>query len=434
MVVEVEYAQAWDEESRAPWRPISGAEPWERDVVGLPYAVVYRQPGRETVLEVRLVSWRDHYVGLRVHDAQGRRTHDLDMRLLDDPSRLLRRYSVSWHYTGSEMVEFDDACPRVTVDLFPDGRGRRTEERQGRRGGSCVTSPRLRDEECWMERPAFGEWPLLSARAHGFIDPPSFKEAEAAGSAEPEGDEDAPATCWRPPCPAQPGPIGELFRRGVRVTDGYHPEQTVVEPRRVGTLRVPSGMLAVSGPDIDRGDGPHLTIPVQPGEYVLDEARVRFSYHCMWEEAEVTTTDPTAVRLFLSETAAATWEMALRPTDDPRLFIEHQIAGFDTDSATGCFADAGAWEPLTALFKRGLIQGESDTDGFEYLGDDSMFMQHTWDKASGADLMSFATTGDGTHPAWVGRSEEAGEVVAVVVLVEGMPECLPERDGANADG
>jgi hypothetical protein len=209
-----------------------------------------------------------------------------------------------------------------------------------------------------------------------------------------------------------------LFRPGVRVTDGYHPEMTVVEPRRVGTLRVPSGLLAVSGPDIDHGDGPRITVPVPPGEYVLDEARVRFSYQCEWRDAEVTTTQPTAVRLLVSETPEATWEMALSPDDDPRLFIEQQIAGFDTDGATGCFANAGSWEPLIALFERGLIRGESDLDGYEDIDDGSMFMQRTWDEASGGELMSFATTGDGTYPVWVGRSE-AGEVVGVVVLAGG---------------
>jgi hypothetical protein len=59
-------------------------------------------------------------------------------------------------YTGPEMAEFDKACPRITVDLFPDGRGRRTEERQRQGGGSYATSPRLRDDERWMDRPAFG--------------------------------------------------------------------------------------------------------------------------------------------------------------------------------------------------------------------------------------------------------------------------------------
>lgn len=136
MVVEVGYAQAWDLKTCAPWRPMSAEQARERDAAGLPYVVVYREPGREAPLEVRLVSWRDHYVGLWVYDAHGRRTYDLDMRLLDDPSLLLRRYSVGWYYTGPEMAEFDKACPRITVDLFPEGRGRRTQERQGQGGGS----------------------------------------------------------------------------------------------------------------------------------------------------------------------------------------------------------------------------------------------------------------------------------------------------------
>ncbi|WP_326586212.1 DUF4241 domain-containing protein [Streptomyces sp. NBC_01294] len=422
MVVAVGYAQAWDLEAREAWRPMSAGEARERDATGLPYVVVYREPGREAPLEVRLVSWRDHYVGLWVYDAQGRRTYDLDMRLLDDPARLLRRYTVAWNYTGPVMAEFDPKCPRVIVDLFPDGRGRRTEEPRG-----YSTSPTHRDDEQWMVRPAFGEWPLLSAQVHGFTEPPVFEVAEVAEG----GHGDAPATCWRPPRPAQPGPIGALFRPGVRVTDGYHPEQTVVEPRRVGTLRVPSGLLAVAGPD-NVDEEPAITVPVPPGEYVLDEARVRFSYHCEWRDREVTTTGPTAVRLLVDETPAATWEMALGPDDDPRLFIEEQIAGFDTDGATGCFADAAAWEPLVALYERGLIQGEPDLDGYEDIDDGSMFMQRTWDEASGGELMAFATTGDGTYPVWIGRCD-AGEVVAVVVLVEGMPELLPERDGTTAD-
>ncbi|MEJ8646400.1 DUF4241 domain-containing protein [Streptomyces sp. MS1.HAVA.3] len=117
---------------------------------------------------------------------------------------------------------------------------------------------------------------------------------------------------------------------------------TVVEPRRIGTLRVPSGLLAVSGPDLDHEDGPHITVPVPPGEYVLEEAQARHTYHCAWEGSEVTRTDTMAVRLLVSEAPAASWEMALRPDDGLRLFIENQISGFDTDGATGCFADAGA--------------------------------------------------------------------------------------------
>ncbi|MFD3517628.1 DUF4241 domain-containing protein [Streptomyces sp. NPDC058657] len=448
MVVEVGYALAWDLESRVPWRPISVEEARERDAAGLPYVVVYRVAGREAPLEVRLVSWRDHYAGLWVYDAQGRRTYDLDMRLLDDPTRLLRRYAVRWDYTGPEMAEFDDACPRTTMDLFPDGRGQRTEQSRGARGSRLVTVPDLRDEERWADRPAFGEWPLLSAGSIGITEPPVFavtsptaaadtgagpaRAAAADNGAVPaaaadDGTGSAPATCWRPPRPAQPGAIGELFRPGVRVTDGYHPEMTVLEPRRTGTLRVPSGLLAVSGPDIDSGDGPHLTVPVPPGEYVLQEAQARHTYHCEWSNGPVTRTDTTAVRLLVGEAPATTWEMALGPDDDPRLFIENGISGFDTDGATGCFADAAAWEPLLAHFRKGLIQGDPNPDAYEDISD-SMYMVRTRDRTSGGELAAFATTGDGTYPVWVGRCDE-GAVVGIVVLVDGMPELLP--DGAT---
>ncbi|MFE7107288.1 hypothetical protein ACFU98_03515 [Streptomyces sp. NPDC057575] len=54
---------------------------------------------------------------------------------------------------------------------------------------------------------------------------------------------------------------------------------------------------------------------------------------------------------------------------------------------------------------------------------DCMYLLRTRDQASGGELAAFATTGDGTCPVWVGRGE-AGEVVGVVVLVEGMPELV----------
>ncbi|MFK3733832.1 DUF4241 domain-containing protein [Streptomyces sp. NPDC088090] len=439
-VVEVGYARAWDLRARTPWRPIPAEEARERDAAGLPYAVVYRTAGREAPLEVRLVSWRDHYVGLWVYDDQGRRTYELDMRLLDDPARLLRRRTVGWSYADPGTAEFDERCPRITVELFPDGRGRRREEPWGRGGGAHVTVPTVRDDERWTDRPAFGEWPLLSAEAHGLTEPPVLRTVErpALGiteSADGDGDDSGgpvPADCWRPPRPARPGPITELFRPGARVTDGHHPEMTVVEPRRIGTLRVPSGLLAVSGPDDGDGGGPHLTVPVPPGEYVLEEAQVRHTYPCEWSRGLVTRTDTTAVRVRVGDAPAATWEMAYRPGDDPRLLPDGGISGFVTDGATGCFADAGAWEHLLALYEKGLIGGDPglDPDAYEDISD-SMYLLRTRDRASGGEFVAFATTGDGTHPVWVGRSR-AGEVVGVVVLVEGMPELLLEGETATA--
>ncbi|MEU6298148.1 hypothetical protein [Streptomyces erythrochromogenes] len=140
MVVEVGYARAWDPEAREARRPMSAGEARERDDSGLPYVVGYRTAGRDAPLEVRPVSWRDHFAGVRVYDRQGR-THDVDMR-------------------------------------------------------------------------------LPAAQAHGLSEPQVLVAAEAADSAEAAegvegfdgGRENAPATCRRPPRPAGPGPIGELFR------------------------------------------------------------------------------------------------------------------------------------------------------------------------------------------------------------------------------
>ncbi|MFG2392253.1 hypothetical protein ACGFYF_25615 [Streptomyces lavendulae] len=124
-------------------------------------------------------------------------------------------------------------------------------------------------------------------------------------------------------------------------------------------------------------------------------------------------------------------EMALRPDDDIRLFIENRISGFKTDGATGCFAEAGAWVPLLVLFEKGLVQGDPglDPDAYEDISD-SMYLLRTRDQASGGELAAFATTSDGTRPVWAGRTE-AGEVVAVAVLVDGMPELLPDPYAAR---
>ncbi|MFC9948546.1 DUF4241 domain-containing protein [Streptomyces pratensis] len=424
-VVEVAYALAWDLAVRALWRPLTAQAARERDVAGLPYVVVYRLPGREVPLEVRLVSWRDHYVGVWAYDDHGRRTGELDLRLLDDRSRLLGRRTRKWQYTGPDMAEFDDACPRLTTELFPDGRGSITQEPEGARGRTFVTVPDAGIRR-WQARPGFDDWPMVATQvAPGPVELRAALLGPAAAETS-DGASEAPSTCWRPPRPARPGPLDALFRPGTLVTDGYHPEMTVVQPRRMGVLRVPSGLLAVSGPRNLAEEEPAITVPVPPGEYVLEEAQVHFGYDCEWSQGWVTRTDTTAVRLLTSETPALTWEMCLGRDDDPRLLVENEIFGFDTDSATGCFADAGAWEPLHELFERHLVREEP---GAGENIPDSMYFLRTHDEASGGELVAFATTGDGTYPVWVGRSAH-GDVTDVVVLVGGMPTVL-QKGGAD---
>ncbi|MFE4454518.1 DUF4241 domain-containing protein [Streptomyces sp. NPDC056796] len=144
-------------------------------------------------------------------------------------------------------------------------------------------------------------------------------------------------------------------------------------------------------------------------------------------EPELTRTDTTAVRLRVSETPAASCEMGPGPDDGPRLLGKNEIFGFDTDGATGCFADAGAREPLHQLFERHLVQGEPDA-GEDI--PDSMHLLRAQDEASGGEPAAFATTSDSTYPVWMGRSAD-GDLAEVVVLVDGTPTVL--QDG-SVDG
>ncbi|MFJ8645394.1 DUF4241 domain-containing protein [Streptomyces sp. NPDC093546] len=415
VVIEVAYGEGWDLAARALVRPLSREAALARDGAGLPYAVTLRIPGREAPLEVRLVSWRDHYAGVWVYDAEGRRTHHLDLRLLDG-DRLLHRLTRHWEYADAGTPEFDDGCARTTLELFPDGRGSLERRRPGPGGGTLVTTPDLAEEERWLARPAFGEWPLFSAEAAqaAVLENAPFREAEVEPGAGVEPREE-----WHPPRPGGYGDRGALFQPGTRLATRHHPEMTVLEPDRSLQIRIPGGVLAVDAPD--NGDGPAFTIPVPPGTYPLETARLSYGYDCEFRGRWVTTTDLPAVRLRLSDAPPVRWEMALGEDHDPRLLPDGGAYGFDTDSATGCFADGAAWEPLKRLYARALFEND-ETAGEDLSGNrDSMFLMRTSDEATGADLMAFATGGDGTYAVWLGRAA-SGDLACVDIQVGYLPD------------
>lgn len=414
LVVELGYAEGWDLATRTPWRPLTAEAAGERDAAGLPYVAEYRTPGREAPLEVRLVSWREHHVGLWVYDEQGRRTHEVDYRLLDG-DRLLTRRTRRWGYAGPEVPEFDEEASRTTVTLFPDGRGRLVQEPKGSKGDRCRPRPRSpRRSGGWTARSS-GAGPCSRRRCTGRLEPVAVREtAVARPGADPQCE---PADRWRAPRPGEAGPLDALFRPGTRMTTSQYPEMTVVEPVRNGTLNVPSGLLGVDCP-LD-GRGPRLTVAVPPGTYPLEEARIAYGYHCPWDECWVDCTETTAVRLRVSDTPAVSWEMLMAPEDDPRLLGEDEVYCFSTDGATGAFADAEEWVALQALFDRAMGSGDPDA-GWTRTDPLSMFLARTREPSSGAELAAFAVTSDGGHPVWVGRSAD-GDVVGVVVLVDGMP-------------
>ncbi|MFE4049469.1 DUF4241 domain-containing protein [Streptomyces sp. YIM B13518] len=102
--------------------------------------------------------------------------------------------------------------------------------------------------------------------------------------------------------------------------------------------------------------------------------------------------------------------MALSGGEDPRLLLDGHAYGFGTDGAAGAVADAAAWEALPGKVRR--YDEERDDDACAFLGDGHL---HTVDEATGSDLVSFHTGGDGTWPVRLGRSA-AGDVVSVLVV------------------
>ncbi|MEU7417581.1 DUF4241 domain-containing protein [Streptomyces antibioticus] len=121
-------------------------------------------------------------------------------------------------------------------------------------------------------------------------------------------------------------------------------------------------------------------------------------------------TEKPSVRLLIRNEPAATWELALSEDEDPRLVLDGHAYGFDTDTASGGFADAAAWETLSEKVRR--YYDQEDDDACESISDGYV---RAVDEKTGSSLVSFYTGGDGTWPVWLGRSA-TGDLVSVVVI------------------
>ncbi|WP_277439086.1 DUF4241 domain-containing protein [Streptomyces sp. SPB162] len=209
--------------------------------------------------------------------------------------------------------------------------------------------------------------------------------------------------------------LRELFEPGTRLATRFQPEMTVEAVREIAALRVPSGRLAVADPLTGGKVGcRELSERIPPGVYPLQAAVV--AYEGEYEDHRFPVEEEVAIRLLVDAEPPASWELALSGGDDPRLLREGEIFGFGTDGATGCFADASEWNLLTDKFRRYLVDGHDD----EGETIDEGYMRISND-ASGTDLVSFCTAGDGTFPVWLGRSD-AGKLVSVVVVLEFLPD------------
>ncbi|MDK9496539.1 DUF4241 domain-containing protein [Streptomyces katrae] len=372
---------------RSGGRELTPGEARARDVEGLPYEVVYRAPGREMPLGVRMVAWRAGTVDAWAYDEQGRRTAEAELRMRDDAGRLLVRRLLVRRFPDARAAESDPDCPRTAVELSASGTARISHQPGGMRGDSLEAEVEVAEADLWMVRPGFDDWAGLPV-ADSLPDwVGGLPDAEAAG--------------WRrvPSRLRGPADFDRVFRAGTEIGG-----LKVLDPVPCGSVRVPSGVLVVACPDTGEGLS-RITVDVPPGTYPMEAAWVQVAEE-YWGSYE----DVAAVRLLIGDGPAVVWEMALGPGDDTLRLREGEAFGFGTDAAAGAFGDAEVWEELRYLLERARRQGSPERDRLS----DSLVGMNLDGGSLGADLAVFCTGGDGVHPVWVGRSA-SGEVVRVAV-------------------
>ena len=421
-MITVSYARSWDFATRSAIGPVNPSNARERDRSGLPYTVIYRAPERRYPLEVRLVAWADHYLGVWVYDEHGRRVSGADLRLVE-PDRLFLHRLERWRYDDADILEFALAAACDVLDYpSPDHPGHRRRKPGGPGNGGQEWATEPAPDIRWVTKPVFGKFAMLLTEIRGEV---GIQEAPEP-LRPPRSSLTGTLSSWEPPRPAPPGPLHALFQPGARIARPAWQDEisTVLEPVNVAELRIPSGRLIVDWAYRDEQSRAirELSERIPPGTYPVQAARVSTEIpetpiadgleHPHRSGPRINTI---AVRLLLAPEPALTWELALSEGDDLRLLESGQVVGYQQANGDyACFADASRGPALvdhytsyiTALF---IDFDEFDESGIERLGE----FTHLHDETSGGDLLAFPAYGDGTIPVWLGRAE-SGRLVSVL--------------------
>ncbi|MEV0292286.1 DUF4241 domain-containing protein [Nocardia sp. NPDC050710] len=207
-----------------------------------------------------------------------------------------------------------------------------------------------------------------------------------------------------------------LFTPGQRIGgDPYTPYSwiDIVDVQEVAVIRLPSGRLVADSPW--SAEPPHeLALRVPPGTYPVE---VSWSdvpsliNGCYFERRECA-----ATRLRIRDEPVVTWELVLGVGEDPS-GPRADRAGFEAEEAMGCFADATAWESLTAPFRRFLADlpgfGQPTGPGRDTEDLCEGYFELARDEEHRADLLAFGVP-EGWAQVWAGRARD-GEIAVIVV-------------------
>ncbi|WP_141207124.1 DUF4241 domain-containing protein [Streptomyces griseorubiginosus] len=173
-----------------------------------------------------------------------------------------------------------------------------------------------------------------------------------------------------------------------------------------GELDLPTGQVVASDPFVYLGSGDiePFTVSVPPGRY-----RVEAAVATLGRPDEPPADRPhlrvAAARVVIGTEPTTSWELALRPDQDPAELGDDEFYGYGVDAGTGCFYDASAEE----AFPEAQEDEGPLWDAFEN-SDWSPGPHLVTSPSTGHTLVAFTSGwGDGFYPTWIGRSA-SGEV------------------------
>ncbi len=396
--VEVLYCAGWDPHTRSPVGPMSEDRARERDTTGEPYAVLLGAGGRQRAL--LQVSWTDHHLGMFLFDEEQRRVRRYDYRELTAGLLHLRCYE-EWRHASPDEPEFPERGWHFTLTARPDSEDARVELDHG---GCLHTVRDLPARHRTLRRAEFGDWTayadasMLGLATDGApalvpaplpTQPPVTEQLPAPLPTEvPAPRSAARSTPWAAPRGLRPRHLEALFTPGSRFAHPHFGTAVVTAPEPAGVLRLPTGSVVAADPGTLGEDDEPFTVRVPPGEYPMAIATME------WEGKGWG--DNTAALLRITDEPTVSWELAVRPGEDPRLLGEGEFYGFGVDTGMGAFLDAAGREGLAEAFEDRDEPGE------------------VTDPRTGTNLIAYHSgMGDGSYPVWVGRSA-AGEVTCLV--------------------